>query len=264
MNSTTWIISPNWAVWLLLGLATASLVAIAVRLWIQRQTPRPTVNRDNTSQSAWRNAERAMIWISFVLSLVVIGCICYWGGYESSDFSAAATVLGVFVTLLVGWNIYQVIETKDSLNDVIRLRSDFNNIRGELDVLHEMHEAYVLSIVAEDHRRHGRSAMAFEDFMGSASIFLRDLEHYDVRFMTALSSMQTCVDDLYRPAMGERDPEINQFIIRRDSYLTTLENLQRQAQNLSRFAEQAQSEFSRLIRDIRDIQQPTNPNPTEQ
>lgn len=277
MNSTTWIISPNWVAWVLLGLATASLVAIAIRLWTQRQTTRPATNRENTPQSTWRNAERAMIWVSFVLSLVVIGCICCWGGYRSSDFSAVATVLGIFVTLLVGWNIYQVIETKDSLNDVIRLRSDFNNIRGELDVLHEMHEAYVLSIVAENHRQHGRSAMAFEDFMGSASIFLRDLEHYDVRFMTALSSMQTCVDDLYRPAMGNRAPEINQFLIRRDSYLTTLENLQRQAQNLTRFAEQAQSDFSILIRDIRNIQRPhnnfdededaestTTPNPTEQ
>lgn len=188
MNSTTWIIEPNVLAWGLLIVATGALCCIA--LFIHRlsrgNTPLATQVL-NSPQSAWHNVERVVTWLSFALALIGIGYLTTIGKQEAkvADFSTLATVMGVLVTLLVGWNIYQVIETKDSLNDVIRLRSDFNNIRRELDVLHEMHEAYVLSIVAEDHRRHGRSAMAFEDFMGSASIFLRDLEHYDVRFMTA-------------------------------------------------------------------------------
>lgn len=252
-----WIISPNWMAWTLLCVATASLVAIAIRLWVQRRAVQPTTNQAaNAPQSLWRNVERVITWLSFVLVLIGVGCLALIDEHKNNvtDFSALATVMGVLVTLLVGWSIYQVIETKDSLRDIVALRAEFNALRNELDILHQIHEAYVLSMEGEDVRREGHSSMAFEHHLNSAFLFMRDLVHYDMRFMHALALMRVSFDDVYRPAMGPRRIEVEQFILRRERYISQLEELLRQIRGRIRFAEQAEHELTELIDSIRNLQ----------
>lgn len=99
MNSPTWIISPNWLAWLLLGLATASLVAIAVRLWVQEQTAR------NTNH----NRGEAVAWIAIVLALISGVCV-FFKTSDPNNASMLITALGVMVTLLLGWQIYKAVE----------------------------------------------------------------------------------------------------------------------------------------------------------
>lgn len=261
MNSTTWIIEPNWVTWMLLAVVTISLAAIAIRLWTQKQSVQQIANQaTNTSHLAWHNMERAITWVSFVLVLLCIAYIAVLGDYKDNvnNFSALGTIMGVLVTLLVGWSIYQVIETKDNLRDIVTLRSEFNALRSEIDILHQIHEAYVLSMEGEDIRREGHSSMAFEYHLNSAFLFMRDLEHYDMRFMHALSLMRVSFDDLIRPAMGPRNIEIDQFINRRDSYINQLEKLRNQARGITRFTEQAESEIASLVDDLRKLQSPNS------
>lgn len=262
MNETTWIISPNWIAWTLLGVATASLAAIAIRLWVQRRAVQPTTNQvANVPQSAWRNVERVVTWLSFVLLLVGVSYLALIGKHQNNvtDFSALATVMGVLVTLLVGWSIYQVIETKDSLRDIVTLRTEFNALRNELDILHQIHEAYVLCMEGEDIRREGHSSMAFEYQLNSAFLFMRDLVHYDTRFMHAISLMRTALEDVDRPAMGPRDIEREQFVRRRDQYISRLEELLRQVRGRLRFIEQAEREIGIMIDGLRNVSVSSNP-----
>lgn len=168
------------------------------------------------------------------------------------------TALGVLVTCLVAWNIWQTIDTKRAVEDVIVLRTQFDALRQEIDILHGMHEAFVFDIFGEDNRRNGRSYLAFDYFMRSAFIFMRDMEHYDRRIMSAISSMRISFQDLWRPLMGVRDGEINQFIQRRDNIISDLEDLQRQARSLGTSAEQAVRELAELIDGIRNLQQRHN------
>lgn len=217
-----------------------------------------------TQKTAWHTWERAMAWLAFLLSIVTIAYLSSCGSIvEKSDFSTIATVLGILVTLLVTWNIYQVIDTKKSMEDVTVLRTEFTNIRRELDNLHQMHEAYVFAALGEDCRRDGNTWMGFDYFLRGAFIFLHDLEHYDLRFMSAISSMQTCVDDLSRAVIPDRDREKQQFGLRRERILSDLSNLRQQAHNLQRFSEQAQRELGVLISSVENIptiQTPPAPN----
>lgn len=270
----TWIISPNWLAWGLLIIATIALCLIALFLQRMNTNHRAASNNQQPQRSsAWHIWERAMAWLAFVLSIITIAYLSLSGNINAaSDFSTTATVLGILVTLLVTWNIYQVIDTKRSMEDVTVLRTEFNNIRRELDTLHQMHEAYVLASVGEDNRVQGRSTMAFEYFIRSAFIFTRDLEHYTLRFMSSISSMDTAFDDLMRPAMGDRQPEIAQFINRRDRFISELERLREQTNGLIHSAEQARHELTTLIGKLRNLQLPQEPSndsnnaqiPTEQ
>lgn len=248
MNSTTWIIEPNGLAWTLPGVATASLAAIAIRLWAQRQAIQQTQTPNHGSVVAW---------IALVLAVISVLCVLFRPS-DPDNATMLITTLGVLVTCLVAWNIWQTIDTKQAVEDVVVLRTQFDALRQEIDILHGMHEAFVFDIFGEDNRRNGRSYLAFDYFMRSAFIFMRDMEHYDRRIMSAISAMRISFQDLRRPLMGVRDREINQFIERRENIISDLEELQRQARNLGTFAEQAVRELAELIDGIRNLQQRHN------
>lgn len=173
------------------------------------------------------------------------------------DFSQWAgmtiAVLTILVTVLITWQIWQTIDTKRAIRDVFVMRTQFNDLRREIDTLHGMHEAFMLDIFGHDNRRKGQSCAAFDYFMRSAFIYLNDMKHYDNWFMSALSSMKTCFEDLYRPAMGPRDQEKSQFIQRKEEYISYLESLLRQVRGINRFSQQAEMEINFLIESLRKL-----------
>lgn len=213
-----------------------------------------------TESSTWNRVERAMTWVSFVLLIVLIGVLTISPKAlaviepkegVSIDFSLLATIFGILVTLLVTWQIWQSIDTKDSLEYVARLRGEFDSMRSLMNMQHMIHEAFMLDIRAENNRLSGRTSMAFDFFTQSAFLFLRDIEHYELRIMAAIASMQTCVDDLSREFPNvARNTEINQFRLRRENIERNLDELLRQVQNLTRFSTQAITEINRIRKTI--------------
>lgn len=133
MNSTTWIISPNVLVWGLLIVATGALCCIA---WFIRRLSRINTQQTDqvlkSSQSAWRNVERAVTWLSFVLVLIGIGYLTTIGKQEAkvADFSALATVMGVLVTLLVGWQIYSTIRSTEQIE---KIENEFSRLEKSVE-----------------------------------------------------------------------------------------------------------------------------------
>ncbi|MDE7345409.1 MAG: hypothetical protein K2N48_01560 [Muribaculaceae bacterium] len=198
-------------------------------------------------------------WIKILTIIVIIETLMifiYLCGLMEIDTNSASVLIGslsVIVTFVVGWNIYQVIDTKEIVKEVPLLQSNFNSLRKEIDTLHEVHEAYVLSMDAEDLRRRGYSSLAFEQHMQSAFIFAKDLQHYELRFMQALSLMRVSYDDMFRSAMESRDNEIKQFVNKKEDYINQLENLLSLINNLSRFSEQAKHDIKGLINDLRKL-----------
>lgn len=215
------------------------------------------LNTENNSKCCFFKV--ANVFLLFAVFLLAV-ILCIYAprviNGNSLGFDYIGVIVGIFallVTLLVAWNIWQAIDTKRAVEDVVVLRTQFNTLCHEIDILHEMHEAFVLDIFGEDNRRNGRSHLAFDYFMRSAYIFMRDMEHYDRRFMSAISSMRTSFQDLWRPLMGPRDSEMNQFIQRKDNIISNLEELQRRTRGLGRFAEQAEHEITELIDGIRNL-----------
>lgn len=242
--NTTWIISPNWLAWGLLILAVAALWVIALRVGKERTSQHDTQQNQNFA----RNRHGWVAWAAIVLAVISI-ISCLFRSPTPNDASMLIAALGVMVTLLVTWNIWQTIDTRSAIQDVVVLRTQFEELRNEIDVLHGIHEAYVLDALGEDNRRAGNSHRGFDYFLRSAFIFARDLEHYDLRFMSEINSMRTCFDDLFR-SIPNREREISQFNFRTKQIVRDLENLRQQANNLQRFSEQAQRELNILINNI--------------
>ena len=111
MNETTWIISPNWIAWTLLGVATSSLVAIAIRLWVQRRAVQTTTNQ------AALNRGEVVAWIAVVLALISGVCV-FFKTPDPNNASMLITALGVMVTLLVAWQIWQTISADRKIKEI--------------------------------------------------------------------------------------------------------------------------------------------------
>ena len=143
-------------------------------------------------------------------------------------------------------------------SEITRIDTQIIQINSELNLHPQIHEAYVLASVGEDDRLRGHSAVAFEHFLSSAFIFTQDLEHYTLRFMSSLSSMRNALDDLWRPLMGDRRPELTQFLARRERLISDLERLREQTNGLVHSSEQAQQEIASLIQTLGGLHQPQN------
>lgn len=118
MNSTTWIISPNWLVWVLLSVATISLLGIAIRLWTQRQSATPTTN----------NRGEVVAWMALVVSIISVVCV-FFKTSDPNNASMLITALGVMVTLLVTWQIFSLINLNRFES---RIRETDNNLHRNM------------------------------------------------------------------------------------------------------------------------------------
>lgn len=114
MNSTTWIIEPNELAWGLLSVATISLLGIAIRLWTQRQSASPATN----------NRGEVVAWMALVASLISVVCI-FFNTSDPNNASMLITALGVMVTVLVGWQVFNAIENVKTLKRMDRMQTAF-------------------------------------------------------------------------------------------------------------------------------------------
>lgn len=151
MNSTNWIISPNWLVWSLLGITATSLVSIALRMWLYPIRDNSSVTPKQRKIQSNLLCYRAISWCSFILSLILIILLSFnrvtkEGGV---DYSVVVSSLGVLVTLLVAWQIYNSIEAKERItvveNKVQKLLyanlSHVFYVQGESDHKHQNYES---------------------------------------------------------------------------------------------------------------------------
>lgn len=133
MNETTWIISPNWVAWTLLGMATASLAAIAIWLWTQRQI---------TKQTAAYGCGSVVSWVALVLAIISGGCV-FFNTSDPNNASMLITALGVLVTLLVTWNIWQVIDTKNTVRKAEEASNKIQTFEKEIDRYKNLHRPFL-------------------------------------------------------------------------------------------------------------------------
>lgn len=133
MNETVWMISPNWLAWGLLSLCTSSLMVIAWRLFIATRIPITSAPTNTVASNKIGNNIKAAIWMAVVFSIISIGVVLFRSeGKESSNLISA---LGVLATVLVGWQIYMLIEARtirDELSNVKMLLGKERNFSRAL------------------------------------------------------------------------------------------------------------------------------------
>lgn len=210
MNSTTWIIEPNWAVWALLVIATLALCFIAWFLrGLSRGNTSPANRVLNSPQSAWHNVERAVTWLSFALILIGIGYLATIGTHENkvTDFSALATVMGVLVTLLVGWQIYSTIEANKkiaSIKNELTTHHHYVNARIHFTQGHTLMQttlSHISQIKSSDTPINpayvGNLCVAYRNFLEALIHYLQS--NKDIKAINScVSNMDVCLNNLQR------------------------------------------------------------------
>lgn len=113
----TWIISPNWVAWVLLAIASMSLLGLVIYFW-----SRPNQRHNHIS---------VVSWVALVLAMVSVVC-AFTRSPQNSDATNMITVLGILITLLVGWQIFSLININRIEERIRETNNNFHAILGEL------------------------------------------------------------------------------------------------------------------------------------
>lgn len=116
-----WMITPNWIAWCLLVIASLSLLGLTIYFW-----SRPNQRHNHVS---------IVSWIAITVAMCAIVCV-FTRNPSSCDSTNLITVLGVMVTLLVGWQIFGLINInriEDRIRETdVRMHENLGEICGEI------------------------------------------------------------------------------------------------------------------------------------
>lgn len=156
MNNTTWIISPNGLVWTLLGVVTASLVAIAVCLIviakrIRHNNEEKTENKESESDSysslvkLW-TAKYGFATIIIAIASFAMSIVALCGKGNNANNAADTTaiaVMGALLTFSVAWSIWQVIDTKNTVKKAEEASKKIHEFEKEIERYKNLHRPYL-------------------------------------------------------------------------------------------------------------------------
>lgn len=117
MNKAIWIISPNWVVWVLLAIASISLLGLVIYFW-----SRPNQRHNHVS---------VVSWLALVSAMVSVVCVFTRSPY-STDTPNMITILGVLITLLVGWQIFALININGIDTRIREIENRLHQNMGEI------------------------------------------------------------------------------------------------------------------------------------
>lgn len=184
MNSITWKIEPNLLAWTLLGIATASLVAIAIRLWAQQQT---------IQQTQTPNRGSVVAWIALVLAVISVLCVLFRPS-APNNASLLITALGVLVTCIVAWNIWQTIDTKETVGKAEEASKRIDELQKIIEATKSSYQSYVFYVDAMLDFGNGQYSTAFRNIASS----LETAIEYEISFSRfgrrALDFMDECIE----------------------------------------------------------------------
>lgn len=253
MNSTTWIISPNGLAWGLLGLATISLLTIAVCFTIltcrRKQRNKPTNEAlkevgSNDSESNYK----VLVVINIVLILFLIGIACAlcFGGIELNT-NGSATILisafGVLVTFLVAWQIGLSLISREEVRKIERVSNRLNTIEKQMIMLRNTPDGHLFYVLAINKFEKQEYYTAFEYFAIATSTFIENNIPYEKFSTVALSYMNDCIEKA-----KETGKDLDVFRNRAQGVYERLDSLAEQVNNIERFADEARGKVN-LIRE---------------
>ena len=150
MNETTWIISPNWLVWTLLAICAASLFNIAVCAIVSLNRNKDKVTTENCVCDK-KQPKKYKLFSFLSLSLSVAAIIfTIVGDSNSTTSSFLVSVLGILTTALIGWQVYVLIDLRQTKKDLDNIINDrFDNYS-----FHVMAMAYIGNAQLYRHSHH--------------------------------------------------------------------------------------------------------------
>lgn len=184
MNATTWIISPNWLAWGLLGLASVSLFAIALRICIPR-THQPSYSQ---------NRAEAVAWVAIAVSIFALLGVKLSSTVATTD-SNLITALGIMVTLLVTWQIWQTIMSRREVDKATQAADNLEKIREELNRTKEVAEGHAWRGEANHlYNSEGEGLTAFHAYIEAACHYIIGQADYTSHINLVLSRIQDVIN----------------------------------------------------------------------
>lgn len=254
MNSTTWIIEPNVWAWGLLGLATISILTIAVCFTIltyrgKQSNKQPTnlASKEVDNNDSGANY-KVLVIINIVLILFLIGiaCVLCFGGVSlKSEGSASVLIsaLGVLVTFLVTWQIGLSLISREEVRKIERVSNRLNTIEKQMIMLRNTPDGHLFYVLAINKFEKQEYYTAFEYFAIATSTFIENNIPYEKFPTVALSYMNDCIEKA-----KETEKDLDVFRNRAQGVYERLDSLAEQVNNIERFADEARGKVN-LIRE---------------
>lgn len=252
MSSTTWIISPNGLAWGLLGLATVSLLIIAVCFTIltcrgkqSNKRPANLVPKEVDNNDLGTNY-KALVIINIVLILFLIGiaCVLCFGGISlKSEGSASILIsaLGILVTFLVTWQIGLSLISREEVRKIERVSNRLNTIEKQMIMLRNTPDGHLFYVLAISKFEKQEYYDAFEYFAIATRTFIENNIPYEKFSTVALSYMESCLD-----RANETGKDMDILKNRAQSIHQRLDSLAEQVNNIERFANEAREKVNRI------------------
>lgn len=274
MNSTTWIISPNGLAWTLLGVATASLLTIAVCFAILTHRKKQSNKLTNIAPKEVVDNDcglnyKVLVVVNIVLILFLIGitcALCFGGISLKSEGSASVLIsaLGVLVTFLVTWQIGLSLISREEVRKIERVSNRLNTIEKQMIMLRNTPDGHLFYVLAINKFEKQEYYTAFEYFAIATSTFIENNIPYEKFSTVALSYMDDCIEKA-----NETGIDLDVFRNRAQGVHERLDGLAEQVNNIEKFADDARRKINIIRGKARNYgitpqttQTPTNP--TEQ
>ncbi len=149
----TWIISPNWLAWTFFIIASVSLAAIAIRMWITPRHTKTLCTSSNAHNGSFVIGELyktsiLTAWLAFSMWLM-------WKVYNNPILSGFAdfwsnliAIIAIIVATLIGWQIYSAMDWNSKAAKLDRIEKVENKLNIANQKLEEQDARNLLLIRA--------------------------------------------------------------------------------------------------------------------
>lgn len=151
----TWIIEPNSLAWVLFVIASISLLAIAIRMWINPKQNISNAHRSVkcTDRNRFKSGELykmliLTIWLVFNCWLMYEVYRNSFSIYKDHTLSDLISIIGIIVATLIGWQIYSVMDWNSKIERLSKIEDNNITIDREIKDTRAYTEASILFIKA--------------------------------------------------------------------------------------------------------------------
>lgn len=133
-------------------------------------------------------------WLG-LLSIAVIAMLVLHDITFDPESSAGVLIsaLGVLITFVVAWQIWQTIDAKEQLREARESINVVRALRNEVELLHIIPDAAINMMRAEDFMANNHLRLSFDTYIDALNVYIRDLNNHLRNTQLCLSMMLTVV-----------------------------------------------------------------------
>lgn len=190
-------------------------------------------------------------WWLGILTFIVVAETTLIGIYccskleiNSNSPSVLISALGVLVTFVVAWQIWQTMASRDEIRKATEVTQEIGKLKDNLELLKNVPDGYLFYTLAIIKYGENKYFDAFDFYHSAIRCFIRDRIDYAKFTTVALDSMFDCIE-------YATEEELNIFRLcsaRVDNMISAIEH---DVENVNRLADEAKKKVARIKENAR-------------